>query len=64
MEMEEFDNNEEKKNVKIEIVKGNPKDLQISEVKDNLSFEVREEKNTQEIIVPENQKNCDETKED
>ena len=58
--MEEFDNNEEKKNVKIEIVKGNPKDLQISEVKDNLSFEVREEKNTQKIIIPENQKNSDE----
>ncbi len=58
--MEEFVNNEEKKSVKIEIVKGNPKDLNISEVKDNLSFEVVEEKNNQNIIVPENQKNCDE----
>lgn len=57
--MEEFDNNEEKKNVKIEIVKGNPKDLNISEVKDNLTFEVVEEKNNQKIIIPENQKNCD-----
>ncbi len=57
--MEEFDNNEEKKNIKIEIVKGNPKDLNISEVKDNLSFEVVEEKPNQKIIVPENQKKCD-----
>lgn len=53
--MEEI-NDDEKKRIEIEIVKGNPKDLQISDVKDNLSFEVREEKNKQNIIIPENQK--------
>lgn len=56
--MEEI-NDDEKKKIEIEIVKGNPKDLQISDVKDNLSFEVQEEKNKQKIIVPENQKSSD-----
>lgn len=58
--MEEI-NNDEKKKIEIEIVKGNPKDLQISDVKDNLSFEVQEEKNKQKIIVPENQKSGEES---
>ena len=43
---------------KIEIIKGNPKDLDISDVKDNLAFEVEKEKKKKEnIIIPENQKN-------
>ena len=52
------ENNNEKKEQKIEIVKGNPKDLDISDVKDNLAFEVENEKKKKEnIIIPENQKN-------
>lgn len=45
-------------NDKIEIVKGNSKDLNISDVKDNLTFEVHDNKATKngEIVVPENQK--------
>ncbi len=52
--VEEKDENVEKK--KIEIVKGNSKDLQISDVKDNLSFEVHKNDTKGKIIIPENQK--------
>lgn len=50
--------NDEKK-MKIEIVNGSSKDLDISDVKDNLSFEIHENdtKKNGEIIVPEVQKN-------
>lgn len=50
---------ESKKNNKIEIVKGNSKDLDISDVKDNLTFEVTENntKKKGEIIIPKNHKN-------
>ena len=53
--MEESEN---KKNNKIEIVKGNSKDLDISDVKDNLTFEVSEDniKKKGEIIIPKNHK--------
>lgn len=50
--LEEKDN--EKKPQKIEIVKGNSKDLNISEVKDNLVLESPEENIKQNIIIPEN----------
>lgn len=51
--MEERKNNENKK---IEIVKGKSKDLKISDVKDNLAFEVHDNKTIKngEIVVPEN----------
>lgn len=47
------------KDDKIEIVKGNSKDLNISDVKDNLTFEVHDNDATKngEIVIPENQKN-------
>ncbi len=50
-----IEENEKKKD--IEIVIGNSKNLQISDVKDNLTFEVHENDTTKkgEIIVPENQ---------
>lgn len=52
---------EEKDNLdkKIEIVKGNSKDIIFSDVKDNLTFEVHENTTKQngEIIIPENQNN-------
>ena len=54
--MEEQEN---KKDNTIEIVKGNSKDLEISDVKDNLTFEVSENntKKKGEIIIPKNHKN-------
>ena len=54
--MEEKNDN---KNKKIEIVKGKSKDLKISDVKDNLTFEVTENntKKKGEIIIPKNHKN-------
>lgn len=48
------ENNEIKKK-KIEIIQGNSKDLDISDVKDNLTFERPEENKKENIIVPENQ---------
>ncbi len=53
---------EEKKdnqNKKIEIVKGKSKDLKISDVKDNLTFEVHKNdaRKNGEIVIPENKKN-------
>ena len=52
--MEEKNDNPNKK---IKIVKGHSKDLVISDVKDNLTFEVHENTTKQngEIIIPENQ---------
>ena len=51
--MYEEENNEKRK--KIEIVQGTSKDLNISEVKDNLTFEKPEENKKGNIIIPENQ---------
>lgn len=46
---------EKKKNEKkFKIVKGSSKDLQISDVKDNLTFEKPEENKKNNIIIPEN----------
>lgn len=57
MEENNFDI-EEKKEKKIEIVDGNPKELEISAVKDNLTFEVKENKvDKKNIVIPEAQKN-------
>ena len=53
--MYEEENKRERK--KIEIVQGNGKDLNISEVRDNLSFEKPEENKKKNIIIPENQEN-------
>lgn len=53
--MYEEENKKERK--KIEIVQGNGKDLNISEVRDNLSFEKPEENKKKNIIIPENQEN-------
>lgn len=61
MEENNFEN-EEKKEVKIEIIEGNPKDLTISSVKDNLTFEVKETKvDKKNIIIPESQKKSSDT---
>ena len=51
--MKEEKNNDNKK---IKIVKGHSKDLKISDVKDNLTFEVHKNDATKngEIVVPEN----------
>ncbi|MBR3134027.1 MAG: hypothetical protein IKG56_01020 [Clostridia bacterium] len=49
--MEEHNENEKK----IEIVEGDPKDLNISKVKDNLAFEIKEKDQKKDnIIVPKN----------
>ena len=50
--MEEKNYNSDKK---IEIVRGNSKELEISEVKDNLTFEVHKKNTDKEIVIPENQ---------
>ncbi len=50
--IEEQDNEKRKK---IEIIQGNSKDLQISDVKDSLSFEKPDENKKENIIIPENQ---------
>lgn len=52
--IEENDNKERKK---IEIVQGNSKDLEISIVKDSLTFEKPEENKKENIVIPENQDN-------
>lgn len=51
----EENNNKPKK---ITIIEGNSKDLNISPVQDNLTFEVSEEKKIDEnnIVIPQNQK--------
>ena len=50
---EENENNPNKR--EIEVVKGNPKDLDISEVKDNLYFEIdeKEHEKKKNIVIPE-----------
>lgn len=50
-----FEEHKDEKKKKIEIVQGNSKDLNISEVKDNLTFEKPEENKKENIIIPENQ---------
>lgn len=52
--MIEESNQNEHKPKKIEIVKGNSKDLNISNVRDNLIMEKPEENQKQNIIIPEN----------
>ena len=54
--VEENENTHEKKEIKI--VEGDPKDLDISSVKDNLSFEIDEKSNEKKknIIIPESKK--------
>lgn len=54
MEEKNFENKQDKK--EIEIVQGNPKDLDISSVKDNLNFEVNDSPKKKDIIIPRNQK--------
>lgn len=56
--MEEQENKKNDQNDKIEIVKGKSDDLEISDVKDNLTFEVTENNSRKkgEIIVPKNKK--------
>lgn len=46
-----FEENEEKKRIKI--VKGNSKDLNISEVRDNLTFENHKDNQKENIVIPE-----------
>ena len=46
-------NENENKTKKIEIVKGNSKDLNISNVKDSLIIEKPEENKKQNIVIPE-----------
>lgn len=58
--MIEEKNENERKPKKIEIVKGNSKDLNISNVKDSLIIEKPEEKQNQTIIIPENVDSQDE----
>lgn len=55
--MNEIDYNKNKKKKKIEIVKGDHKNLKISDVKDNLNFEIEENKDVdkENIVIPENQ---------
>lgn len=55
--MNEIDYNKNKKKKKIEIVKGDHKNLKISDVKDNLNFEIEESKDVdkENIVIPENQ---------
>ena len=54
--MEEINENKDKK---IKIVKGHSKDLEISDVKDNLTFEVHDNntKKNGDIVIPENKNN-------
>lgn len=41
---------------KIEIVEGHSKDLEISEVKDNLAFEIKQDDTSKKnIVIPKNQ---------
>ena len=58
--MIEENNENERKPKKIEIVKGSSKDLNISNVKDSLIIEKPEEKQNQNIIIPESVDSQDE----
>lgn len=57
--MEEVDFSQKNKKKKIEIVKGDRKNLKISDVKDNLNFEIDENTGVKKenIVIPENQSN-------
>lgn len=57
--IEEKSQNEEKKK-RIEIVRGNSKDLNISNVKDNLIIEKPEENKKDNIVIPETVNSQDE----
>ena len=57
--IEEKSKNEEKKK-RIEIVRGNSKDLNISNVKDNLIIEKPEENKKDNIVIPETVNSQDE----
>ena len=61
--MIEENNENEREPKKIEIVKGNSKDLNISNVRDSLIMEKPEENQKQIIIIPENV-NLKDSKED
>ncbi len=52
--MIEENSQDEHKPKKIEIVKGNSKDLNISNIRDSLIMEKPEENQKQNIIIPEN----------
>lgn len=56
--LEEKDEKKENEK-KFKIVKGSSKDLQISDVKDNLTFEKPEENKKNIIIIPENVDDAD-----
>ena len=56
--LEEKDEKKENEK-KFKIVKGSSKDLQISDVKDNLTFEKPEENKKNNIIIPENVDDAD-----
>ena len=58
--MIEENNKNEHKPKKIEIIKGNSKDLNISNVKDSLIMEKPEENQKQNIVIPENVNSEDE----
>lgn len=55
--IEEKDENQKKK---IEIVRGSSKDLNISDVRDNLTFENPKDDKKENIIIPENLNTDDE----
>lgn len=48
-----LEENDKDKNKKIEIVKGSSKDLNISEVRDNLTFENHKSNKKENIVIPE-----------
>ncbi len=49
-----IEENNEQREKKIEIIQGSSKDLQISDVKDSLTFEKPEQQKKDNIIIPEN----------
>lgn len=59
--MEEVDYDKNKKKKQLKIVKGDHKNLKISDVKDNLTFEIEDNKNIkkEDIIIPESQNDDD-----
>ena len=59
--MEEVDYDKNKKKKQFKIVKGDHKNLKISDVKDNLTFEIEDNKNIkkEDIIIPESQNDDD-----
>lgn len=59
IDLNDIDDKEKNSKKKLEIVKGNSKDLNISKVQDSLAFEAEEndEENKGKIVVPKNQDN-------